>query len=45
MLSRELLLLEAGGWDQEQFGNPEKEEPPTLEAATKQWQWKRDCVH
>jgi hypothetical protein len=32
----ELLLLEAGSWGRRQFGNPEKEERPPLEAATKQ---------
>jgi hypothetical protein len=32
----ELLLLEAGSWGQGEFRNPEEEERPPLEAATKQ---------
>jgi hypothetical protein len=31
----DLLLLEAGRWDREQFGNPEEGERPPLEAVTR----------
>jgi hypothetical protein len=43
--SCELLLLEAGSWGREQFGNPEEGARPPLEAATKQRQWRRDFEH
>jgi hypothetical protein len=39
------LLLEAGSWDQGQFGNPEEGEHQPLQAATKQQQWRFDCGH
>jgi hypothetical protein len=39
----DLLLLEAGSWDREHFGNREEEEGSPLESATKQRQWRRDC--
>jgi hypothetical protein len=45
----ELLLLEAGNWDREQFGIPEEGEGSLLEAVTKQqlvkmWLWTVTCV-
>jgi hypothetical protein len=39
----ELLLLEAGIWGREHFGNPQEGERPPLEAASKRRQWRRDC--
>jgi hypothetical protein len=41
----ELLLWDAGSCGQGQFGNLEEGERLLLEAATKQWQWRRDCGH
>jgi hypothetical protein len=37
----ELLLLEADSWGREQFENPEEGERQSLEASTKQRQWRR----
>jgi hypothetical protein len=40
-----LLLLEAGSWGWEQFGNPVEGYRPPLKATTKQRQWRLDSGH
>jgi hypothetical protein len=39
------LRVRSGSWDRGQFGNPEEEERPSLEAATKRRSGGRDWEH
>jgi hypothetical protein len=41
----ELLLWQGDSWGRGEFGKPEEGKSPSLEAATKQGHWRRDCGH